>query len=215
VAVRVLIVILCLLATAAAIQGGSTDRQVPLAAPLSSMPLELEGFKGQTAPDFDRATVVELGVDDYVNRQYTGSDGMPLGLYVGYYGSQRQGRTIHSPLNCLPGSGWEPMSMTRLSITVAGRANPIEVNRYVVRRGLERLLILYWYQGRDRVVASEYWTKAFLVADAVRSGRTDGALVRIVSPLRESDEFDEPRAERRAATFVRALFPMLSRHLPS
>jgi EpsI family protein len=213
-ATRALILSLCLVTALLAVRRGSALEAVPLRAPLTALPWTVQGFDGRPAADFERAILEELGVDDYVNRVYRSDDGAELGLYVGYYESQRQGRTIHSPLNCLPGAGWEPHSRARVTIDVAGRPKPIEVNRYVVSQGLERLLILYWYQSRGRVVASEYWTKAFLVSDALRTGRTDGALVRIVSPLGELRDIDERGAERRAVSFVRSMFPFLDRHLP-
>ena len=155
-----------------------------------------------------------LGVDDYVNRLYFNSRGALVSLYAGYYGSQRQGDTIHSPLNCLPGAGWLPARQGRISVGVAngtGETREIEVNRLVVEKGLDRRLVLYWYQSHGRVVASEYWGRAYMVLDAVRLSRTDGALVRIITPVGES----EADAERNAVDFMQSLFPLLDRYLPS
>jgi EpsI family protein len=137
----------------------------------------------------------------------------PIGLYVGYYGSQRQGDTMHSPLNCLPGAGWSPVSFRRMSISVPSSAEAsrdITVNRYVIEKGLDRQLVLYWYQGHGRVVASEYLGKIYMVLDAIRTNRTDGAMVRIIAPI----VTDEAHAEAQAVGFAQVLFPLLGRYLP-
>ena len=96
---------------------------------------------------------------------------------------------------------------------IAARAghDEIQVNRYVIEKGLDRQLVLYWYQSHGRVVASEYWGKVYLVLDAIRQNRTDGALVRIIAPIRTTEE----AAEHDAVEFARGLYPLLGRYLPS
>jgi EpsI family protein len=183
---------------------------------LSSCPLILDDWHGQQAPTLDGQTLSLLGVDDYINRIYLGADMHPVSLYVGYYASQREGDTMHSPLNCLPGAGWSPVSVGRIAVPVAtaeAGASPrtITVNRYVIEKGLDRQLVLYWYQSHGRVVASEYWGKIYLVLDAIRTNRTDGALVRIIAPITTT----ESDAERQAVDFAEALCPLLDRYLPS
>ena len=156
-----------------------------------------------------------LGVDDYLSRVYYRSDRAAVGLYMGYYASQRQGDTIHSPLNCLPGAGWEPLSQGRLTIAnVDGRGNDITVNRYVVQKGLDRQLVLYWYQSHGRVVASEYTSKLYLIHDAIRLNRTDGSMVRVIAPIRHGATDDGAAADQLAQAFVRVLFPPLPAYLP-
>ena len=157
------------------------------------------------------------GVDDYLNRVYTSPDRAQLGLYVGYYGSQRQGDSIHSPMNCLPGAGWEPLSKSSLTIPVSSAAGAavVDANRYVIQKGLNRQLVLYWYQSHGRTVASEYWSKLYLVRDAVRLNRTDAALVRVIVPINPNADDGEMRAERQASDFVKSMFPLLPQYLPS
>lgn len=188
---------------------------VPVKQPLSACPLLIDTWQGQKAPDFDAQTLEVLGVDEYINRMYADASGRALSLYVGYYASQRQGDTMHSPLNCLPGAGWSPVSFDRIGIPVRKAADAAEetitVNRYVIEKGLDRQMVLYWYQSQGRVIASEYWGKFYLVLDAIRHNRTDGALVRIVVPI-QSDEAD---AERRAVAFGQTIYPLLGRYLPS
>lgn len=180
---------------------------------LAAFPSQLGEWEGQPTVRFDQQILSVLGVDEYINRIYRSPHGQPIGLYVGYYASQRQGDTIHSPLNCLPGAGWEPVTRRRMSIEVPG-SRPIVVNRLLIRKGIESQVVVYWYQGHGRVIASEYWGKIYAVVDAIRLNRTDGALVRIISPVPASIPEGERRAEEAAMGFARAAFPILQRHLP-
>ncbi len=198
-------------------RAGESGR-VPERASFAAFPLELGSWQGRQLPAFDDGTLTTLGVDDYMARAYAREQSL-AGLYVGYWASQREGDTIHSPLNCLPGSGWEPVSKRTLAIQIAdaspaSAARSISVNRYVVRKGLDRELVLYWYQSHGRVVASEYAGKFFLVADALRLHRTDAALVRVMMGI-DDDEGGEARAERDGVSFVRTLFPALAPYLPA
>lgn len=176
--------------------------------PLSTMPLVIGEWRGHEAPPIAEDVLAQLGVDDYVNREYENGGAVPVGLYVGYYASQRQGDTIHSPQNCLPGAGWRPVETGATDLTVGGRT--LRVNQFVIQKGLDRQLVLYWYQGRGRVVANEYRNKALLMLDAARLHRTNGGLVRMIAPI--GDNADEARATLSA--FAVALFPYLDRHLP-
>jgi EpsI family protein len=177
--------------------------------PLRDLPMVLGDWQGLERP-LEERIVEAVGVDDYVNRLYRDSGGFPLALYIGYYESQRTGDIIHSPKNCLPGAGWQPVQAGRISIPLSGH-QAIEVNQYVVQKGLDRQLVFYWYHGRGRVVASEYWGKVWMVVDAIRRNRTDGALVRISAPIRAGRE-EETRAL--AQQFVRELYPHLADFIP-
>jgi EpsI family protein len=192
---------------------------VPVRAALATFPLNLAGWKGDATIPLDPAILNVLRVDDYLNRMYVRHD-TAVGFYVGYYGSQRQGDTIHSPLNCLPGAGWRPVKQERVRIevplTVDGtESRSIYVNRLTIEKGLERDVVLYWYQFHGRVVASEYSSRALMVFDALRRNRTDGALVRIIAPVRTPDPSEELAGFNAAVAFARAVFPLLSRYLPA
>jgi EpsI family protein len=179
-----------------------------------AFPMTAGAWSATADSPLDDEVLKVLGVDDYLSRVYYQPDGAAVGLYAGYYVSQRQGDTIHSPQNCLPGAGWEPVAEGRLSIANAdGHGRDIIVNRYIVQKGLERQLVLYWYQSHGRVVASEYWSKIYLITDAIRANRTDGSMVRVISPIAAGDE-SGASAERVAEDFVRAIFPALSAYLP-
>jgi EpsI family protein len=135
---------------------------------------------------FDDASVKVLAASDYLMREYQRADGRAANFYVGYYASQRNGATYHSPLNCLPGSGWNMSEPSTITITPDGRA-PFEANKYIVQNGDHRELLVYWYQGRGRAVASEYWGKIYTVVDSVRLRRSDAAMVRVMIPIRISE----------------------------
>ena len=202
---------------AAYVAHATQPEQVPLRQPLMHLPKQIGPWTGRDEPQLPSDIVSVLGVDEYVNRDYRDrSGGIPasVALYVGYYKSQREGDTIHSPLNCIPGSGWEPVKSTRAAISIAGMAAPIVVNRFVIQKGADKQVVAYWYQAHGRVVASEYWSKLFMVYDAVRLNRSVAALVRVISPVLPSED-NEGAAEQRVTQFVQGLFPRLDAYLPS
>jgi EpsI family protein len=135
---------------------------------------------------FDNQTIAVLRASDYLLRNYRGADGRVVNFYVGYYASQRDGATYHSPLNCLPGAGWVMNEPGTITITPAGRPAFV-ANRYLIQNGLHKELLVYWYQGRGRSVASEYWGKVYTVVDSVRLRRSDGAMIRIMTPVDGSE----------------------------
>lgn len=159
---------------------------------------------------FDAATEAVLQADDYVSRDYAADDGSTASLYVGYYSTQRTGATYHSPLNCLPGSGWELGEAATIKVEPVG-AQAFTANRYVIQHGNERQLMLYWYQGRGRAVASEYWDKVYTVFDSIRLRRSDGAMVRVLVPVRSTEE----RALETATRFAAEVAPKLAPYVPN
>jgi EpsI family protein len=174
---------------------------------LATTPVSLQGWQGMDVALGDDV-LAQLGVDDYINRRYIAADAPPVALYVGYYASQRQGDTIHSPQNCLPGAGWRPVSAERTTVDLDGRTIP--VNRFIIQKGLDRQAVFYWYQGRSRVVANEFANKAWLMLDAARLRRTDGGLVRAITPVSSAPD----AAFATLTAFSTALFPYLTSRLP-
>lgn len=183
---------------------------IPAGRPLSMLPVTLGSWKLLQEGVIDDDTRNVLKADDLLNRFYaSGTAG--ANLFVAAFRSQRNGKAPHSPKNCLPGTGWTPLNSGELAIDV-GRAMPIVVNRYVVAHGDDRSLVLYWYQSRDRAIASEYTAKFWVVADAMRLNRTDTALVRVVVPIVNRDE---DAAAKSATDFVKAFYGTLREYLPS
>ena len=212
---RAVVLFACLVLAAGVVARADRAEPILIRQTLDKFPLQLEGWQGLPQAPFAKDILDVLGVDDYLTRvYYTPDRNQGAGLYIGYYQTQREGDTIHSPMNCLPGAGWQPVRTDRVDIGIPGRTEPIHVNEVVIEKGLDRQLVLYWYQSRGRVVASEYWSKVFMVTDAIRYNRSDAALVRVVTPVRNSATgLDDAR--ERARAFVQVLFPQLDRHLPS
>jgi EpsI family protein len=213
---RVTVVLACLLFAAVIVLRADRQEDVPLPVPFAAFPMELGTWAGVPQPPLTEAVAKVLGADDYLTRAYFTPAGTGVGLFVGYWQSQRQGDTMHSPLNCLPGAGWQPMSVGMLTFEDPrfpdGR--DATVNRVVIQKGLEKQLVLYWYQSHGRIVASEYWGRFYLMADAMRLNRTDGSIVRIVSPIPGDTPDAETSAERSALDFARLLLPELDEFLP-
>ncbi len=154
---------------------------------LRDFPREIGAWK-QTGGDekFNQETLAVLRASDYLLRNYRSAEGRTVNFYVGYYATQREGATYHSPLNCLPGSGWEMSEPGRIEIRPEGRPAFV-ANKYLIQNGDHKELLIYWYQGRGRSVASEYWGKVYTVLDSVRMRRSDGAMVRITTAVDDSD----------------------------
>jgi EpsI family protein len=176
--------------------------------PLRNLPYSVGAWSGQERPLSERI-VQAVSVSDYTNRVYFSDGVAQIQLYVGYYGSQKAGDTIHSPKNCLPGSGWDPVRSGFATISVAG-GRKIVVNEYVIQQDQNKQLVFYWYQGRGRVIASEYAGKFWMVADAISRNRTDGALVRLITPINDS----EASARARLVGFTQSIFPQVNEIIP-
>jgi EpsI family protein len=187
--------------------GASAPERVPRRELLATTPTTLAQWEGRDVA-LEDDVIAQLGVDDYINRRYFAAEAPPVALYVGYYASQRQGDTIHSPQNCLPGAGWRPVTADRTTLDLDGLMVP--VNRFIIQKGLDRQAVFYWYQGRSRVVASELANKAWLMLDAARLRRTDGGLVRVITPVASTPD----AAFGTLTTFSAALVPHLSSRLP-
>jgi EpsI family protein len=205
-----------LLALGAAATVGLDRQQVlPLRASLQeSVPVVAEGYAGYDV-EVSKAEQRVAGMTDYLMRYYnvegTEKKQYDYSVYVGYYATQRQGKTIHSPKNCLPGAGWEALKSTVIPVTAG--AETLHVNRYLLKRKNQAALVLYWYQGRGRVEANEYRVKWNLLRDVAMNGRSDEALVRIIVPLTETT--DERSAEQLATRVAQSLVPAVEQALPA
>jgi EpsI family protein len=175
---------------------------------LRELPYKVDAWSGLEAP-LSQEVVQAVGVSDYTNRVYAANERAPVQLYVGYYESQQTGDTMHSPKNCIPGSGWDPIHAGLATIRLAD-GRQIVVNDYIIQRDEVRALVFYWYQGRGRVIASEYAGKFWMIADAISNHRTDGALVRLITPMNDGQD----AARARLTAFTQSLFPDLDRIIP-
>jgi EpsI family protein len=193
--------------------GIDTQRSMPLRAPFDSViPREIAGFTGKDVI-LSEAEARVAGMDVYLMRNHEATvpgDSSRFSLYIGYYERQVRGRTIHTPKNCLPGAGWEALASQPIAIHT--EEGPATVNRYILQREGQQVLVLYWYQGRGRVEANEYVVKWNLLRDAALHKRTEEALVRVVVPIYGGKEQAAFSTAREAAARV---IPALWDALPS
>lgn len=159
---------------------------IPQTKSLAAFPTSIGAWRLLREGIVDQDEKDVLRADEYLTRQYAAPGGKQASLFVAYFNSQRAGQTPHSPKNCLPGSGWTWSVSDTIRVKIPGRVQPIEINRYIVSKGDERAVVLYWYQSRDRVVAGEYRAAMFTAWDAVRYNRTDTELVRVVAPVTQN-----------------------------
>jgi EpsI family protein len=153
-----------------------------------------------------------LGPGDFLTRQYQyGSSRPSVGLFIAYFPSQRSGDAIHSPKNCLPGAGWVPVRSDRVTLNLPGQV-PFKANRYLIAKGQERQLVLYWYWAHHRAVASEYWAKYYLVADSIRMHRSDGSLIRLTTAFLPRESVDA--AQKRLLALADNISPVIDKYVP-
>jgi EpsI family protein len=202
---------LLLAGTAALLEARNQAEVLPPHSDLPNFPLHVGDWAGVDAP-LSPGILRALGPGEFLSRVYQRNATEPyVSLFIAFFPSQRQGDTIHSPRNCLPGSGWTPIEAGRIPLSVAG-PRTVEVNRYVIAKGMDRDMVLYWYQAHGRVTASEYWAKIFLVTDAVRENRSDGSMIRVITPILDGE--NELSAQDRALQFTSQLVPTLSSYIP-
>lgn len=208
---RFLPVALLLLATAFALEARRSNEILPPHKGLIEFPMQILNWYGRDNP-MSPATLEVLGAGDFLSRDYQRSPfEAPVDLFIAFFPSQRTGDTIHSPKNCFPGAGWAPLDSTHIQLRRLDGSS-MSVNRYLIGKGTSKAIVLYWYQAHGRVTPSEYWAKIFLVTDAIRLNRTDGSLVRVLTPL--GDREDNGPAEARAIGFAEELLPFLDTYIP-
>jgi EpsI family protein len=177
-----------------------------------SFPHQLGSWEGKDV-DISNDVLDVLGPGDFLFRDYTddSSSEPPVNLFIAYFPSQKFGDTMHSPKNCLPGAGWSPLEAARINISLSG-GEPLAVNRYLVGKGTQRALVLYWYWAHKRAVASEYAARFYLVEDSIRLRRSDGSLIRVVTDLGSQDNV--AGAQQRMISLLDNVMPALDPYVP-
>jgi EpsI family protein len=180
-----------------------SERRKPdfLAQPLDTIEKQIDGWKWSADEPIGELVLRRLQLTSYVSRTYQ-KNGVNLGLFVTYYAQQRAGESMHSPKHCLPGSGWEIWKHDSAMVPFNGEQ--VEINQYSIQNSGRRMLVFYWYQSRQRIIASEYMGKVLLAKDALLDGRTAGSLVRITLP-------DTPSAPKDGVAFASVLMPQVQR----
>jgi len=178
--------------------------------PLDALSREWKGWRMSREFPIETEVQALLRADSTLNRQYVRSN-EALSLFIAFFKTQSTGVAPHSPKVCLPGSGWTPSESTISSVPVQGFDEPVHVNRYLIERGSNKNVVLYWYQTHNRTVASEYMAKIYTVLDSVRYRRDDTSLVRVIAPVNGQDI---AAADKVAVEFVQDFFPLINNVLP-
>jgi EpsI family protein len=206
---RMLVVGVLLLLSSWIVRAVGHGDPVALRQPFSQFPVQLGGWRGEDQR-FDPRIEHKLGVTAYLSRIYRGGPQQAAHLYVGFYASQKHGEMVHSPKNCLPGNGWYIARRDTTTIDAPPYA-PFVVNSFLVENGMERQLVLYWYQqSGGRIVNNEYLGRVYLVVDSLTRDRSDAALIRVSVPFDD----DPAAAADTARAFLRVAYPALMRFLP-
>jgi EpsI family protein len=198
---------------------GDVDR-VPFSAPLAQLPSTIDDRTAVDIP-LDQEVLDILGKGSFLNRLYFLSPGAvpadpgdraSIGLFIGYFPTQRTGQSIHSPQNCLPGAGWTFQS-SGVTPLADEAGNTYNVGEYLITNGSATEEVLYWYQMHGRRIASDYKAKFYTLEDSIRYGRTDAALVRVITPVAPGENRLE--AHNRVVAFANQLTPLLPAYIPN
>ena len=185
----------------------------PARASFEQFPMQLGDWRGHRS-SLDGIYSDALKLDDYVLADYLDHQGDMINLYIAYYNSQRKGEAAHSPRSCLPGGGWQMHDFGQVDLAgVSMNGRPLRVNRTLIEMGNQRQLVYYWFQQRGRVISNEFAVKWFLFWDALTIHRTDGAMVRIISPL--SSTTPVANADRDIKNLIASMAPDLVRFVPN
>ena len=203
-----------LVGTAAMAAVDQRQDMIPRRTGFTTFPLVLGDWHGYEMP-VDQVTLDGLKADDTLLMLYSrGDDAIPVNLWLAYYSNQRSGRAIHSPATCLPGGGWQMQALEAVEIPgVRADGGPLPVNRSVIAQGGARQLVYYWFAQRGRMLTNEYLVKWYIFWDGLTMNRSDGALVRVVTPVADGPD-GVADADRRLQAFVRLLDPKLAYFLP-
>lgn len=209
---RAAIVILMFCLTWYLLQTTSTVSPVPIKKSLSTFSKTIGNYKLTNSFQSSTDVLELLGVDDYIQYNYTSDAGDNINLYAGYYRAVGVEGSYHSPKNCIPGGGWgiDTIKEVQLNSGIEGNTKST-VSEMLIRRGSDYQVVLYWYQNRGRIIASEYWEKIYLVLDAMLKGRRDGTFVRIMSIAPNGDITG---TEKKLQEFAEDVLPLLENHLP-
>lgn len=201
-------VVLILAAQGAALHVLSIPEESIVIPQLANVPAQLGGWKDVSDQSLDPAVQEYLKPDSYVLRDYANPVfGSAVNLFVAYFKSVQSGYGPHSPSVCLPGSGWLVQDRTIINLDVPGRASGIPVNKFVLEKSGQHILVLYWYQNDRNVWAEEFQGKLRLLPDLIKYKRSDVSLVRLVQPIR-GDDATEGLTELKQ--FTKLVFPALS-----
>jgi EpsI family protein len=190
---------------------GSGKQVIPSIRPWKEFPATVDKWSSVGDAPIDQDSLDKLKPDDYLSRNYLANgDAALVNFFVGYFNSRRDGRAPHSPEWCLPGAGWKSLTTKRIQIPYGGSPSGFTANEYVIQKGLEEELVLYWYHQGTRSVAGELMAQLYSLPDLIFHGRTDTALIRIIVPVRSGDM---PQATQTAIRFAQEVYPLVRKQI--
>jgi EpsI family protein len=208
--VRIALSISLLIGASLALHVRSPVEGMPILKPLASFPSSVGGWESRGGVLLEADVLNLLKPTDYVMQRYQDSAGRNLWLYIGYWDSKRKGAQVHSPRDCLPANGWEPLEASRVTIPLAQPIGAITVNRYLVQKGRELQIVYYWYQSQGKAIAGDIAVRVDIVRNGILRHRTDSALVRVSGPVYASVE----ESANRLVNYIQAMYPFLGEYLP-
>jgi EpsI family protein len=189
----------------------SRGEKTPSAMPLSGFPTAFGNWHVISEGIIEKEELDVLKADDVLTRVYGNEQGAQCSLFIAYFKTQRTGQSPHSPKNCLPGAGWQPVQGASNKIDIPVGAETLHINHFLVSRGNDASLVLYWYQSQGRVIADEFAAKFYLIEDSIRKHRSDTSLVRVVVPAPQGLQ---QLSDRIGTDFVKSVYPVVKGYLP-
>ena len=188
----------------------TSGEAVPIRKSLDSFPTAVGSWQAREGALLELDTLNVLKAKDYLMRRDQDPSGKSLWLFIAYWDSQRKGAQPHSPKNCLPGGGWEPLEASRMTIPLPRPMGSITVNRYLIQKDQDQQVVFYWYQSQGKAIAGEVAARAEMMKNSIVRHRTDGALVRVSSPVSDGVQETSDRLVR----YIQAVYPILAEYLP-
>ena len=188
----------------------TSGEAVPIRKSLDSFPNTVGQWQAREGVLLELDTLNVLRPKDYLMRRDQDPSGRSIWLFIAYWDSQRKGAQPHSPKNCLPGGGWEPLEASRMIIPLPRPLASITVNRYLIQKDQDQQVVFYWYQSQGKAIAGEVAARAEMMKNSIVRHRTDGALVRVSSPVSDGVQETSDRLVR----YIQAVYPILGEYLP-
>ena len=209
--IRIIVLSILFLLCALFVYTFDKDSKTPIARPLQQVPQQIGGWQAVSSQSMGEDIEGVLGVDDYILRNYRNAHGVQVNVYVSYFTYTDRSKGYHSPLNCMPGSGWNIAETKPVSLSLPAADQKATVNQLILQKGRRKQISLYWYQCRGRILHNEYLERIYRVIDSIFKNRTDGAFIRLIATNSDQD-LQEDMAM--LTDFATRLIPVLREYLP-
>lgn len=209
--IRVIILVIIFVFCAFFVYGIERKNVTPIERSLKEFPQVIGDWQAVKSQMMSNDVEGVLGVDDYIIRDYKGPNNMIINLYASYFTYTDRSKGYHSPLNCMPGSGWNIAGTKPISISLPKYEQKATINQLILQNGSHKQVSLYWYQCRGRILHNEYLERIYRVIDSIFENRTDGAFIRLIA---SGSYQDIQKNTFMLKGFAERLIPILSEYLP-